>query len=324
LKTVLSVGDILAVSSPLGYGPSQCTFPNSATVCTARPQLQYDETWTIPSGCLPVLGNWVLKQVGVGPVAAAPEANTFVLGRQAEGAVTSGPPIGSSPQFQMCDTFNNCSPTFTINITGCNTRQDGFYVAYNETLYVTQGASASETLELSGPWVNDDAGIGAWGSVFSTNLPLSTTNFNFGKGYSNNTACGQITDCIAFMDMSVSTGFSTPTGNYTATVQATDPTTQVTRTVVTPIVVTACTPPPSSCSGLQCGTFTGCGETLNCGSCSGTDVCSSGHCCQAGDQWNGVACAPPPPPECNCRPGFYCDAGGACVRVGNCRPGTCM
>jgi hypothetical protein len=263
-----------------------------------------------------------LRQVGVGPVATAPEANSFVLGHQAEGGVSWGPAIGASPQYQMCDAFNNCSAPFNITITNCNTRVDDFYVAYNETLYVTQGSTGWETLELAGPWVNEDAGINAYGGLVSTNMPYAT--FNFGAGYSNNTACGQITDCIAFMNMTVGASFSTPVGNYTATVKATDPTTQVTRTTITPIVVSACTPPPASCAGLQCGTFTGCGQTLNCGGCAGGDVCSIGHCCPTGMEWDGTNCSPPPPPVCDCKPGFFCNAAGECQRNGTCKPGTCM
>jgi hypothetical protein len=320
--TQLSVGDILAVGSANAYGPSSCVFGGS-TACVSLPQLQMQSTWSVPAGC-PATTGWVLRQVGVGTVATAAAANTFVLGVQGEGAAVSGPAIGSSPSYQMCDAFNNCSPPFHITITDCGTKVDDFYVTYNQTLYVTQGSSGFETLEMAGPWVNNDAGINAYGALVSTNLPYGTYNFSFGPGYSNNTGCGQVINCFAFMDMTLKTTFSAPVGDYTATVKATDLATNVTRTTVTPIHVSACTPPPSSCAGYECGTYTGCGQTLNCGSCAGTAVCSVGHCCPTGTEWDGASCSPPPPPPCNCRPGFYCDAGGNCVRNGNCRPGTCM
>jgi hypothetical protein len=326
LKTVLSPGDMLAVSSSSAYGPSLCTFPNALAVCTARAALSYDTTFTVPAGCLPALGGWVLKQVGVGVVATAPEANTFILGHQAEGAVTSGPAVGTSPQYQMCDSFNNCSAPFTINITNCNTRQDDFYVAYNETLDATEGGSGMVTLELAGPWVDDDAGLSSQGAFVSVSPAMPGATFSFGKAYSNNTACGQIVDCQAYIDLTVATAYSTPVGNYLATVKATDGVTGVTRTTTVNIAVGACTPPPSSCAGFQCGTFTGCGQSIFCGGCATGNDCSLGHCCPSGEEWTGSACAPPPPPDCNCPAGTYCASNGACVRYhsGGCRPGTCM
>lgn len=315
--TKLSVGDILGASSPSAYGRSSCVFANAGTVCTSRPQLQYDSTYTVPSGCPATTGAWVLKQVGGGAVATAPEANTFVLGRQAEGGVVSGPAIGSTQSYQMCDAFNNCSPPFNIVLTDCHTRLDSVYVAYNQTLYATQGSSGFVTLEMVGPWMNYDYGINAHGYVVSTNVPNAT--FHFDNGYSNNTAC--YPNCIGFIDMTAVPSFSTPPGSYTATVAVYDPATQITRTTVVPISVGACTPPPSSCAGYECGTFTGCGQSLNCGSCSGGNVCSGGHCCPPGTDWDGISCSPPP---CNCKAGYYCDASGQCVRNGTCRPGTCM
>jgi hypothetical protein len=43
------------------------------------------------------------------------------------------------------------------------------------------------------------------------------------------------TGCFAFMNMTVGASLSTPPGDYTATVEATDLATQTTRTTITPI-----------------------------------------------------------------------------------------
>jgi hypothetical protein len=316
-QTQLSVGDIIGSSSASAYGPSgSCSFPATQTACVAKPQLQYDSTFTLPSGCPSTVGNWVLQQVGGGTIPTTGNATTWLIGHQAEGGVTSGPPIGSTKQFQLCDKFGNCAPPFNITIADCGTRLDSVYVSYNQTLLANQGSTGFVTLEMVGPWMNYDYGIGATGSVTS-NIPNAT--FTFDNGYSNNTAC--YPNCIGFIDMTIHTAFSTPVGNYSVTAAVYDPATNITRTTTVPVAIGACTPPPSSCAGYECGTFTGCGQSLSCGSCSNGLLCSSGHCCASGTSWDGYACTPPP---CNCPKGFYCAYDLTCQRNSTCKPGTCM
>jgi hypothetical protein len=305
--------------SPLGLqatGPAACVFPSASTVCTSRARLQYDTTWSLPASCPAVTGNWILEQIGGGAVPTAPEANTWAIGHQAEGAVVSGPAIGSTSSYVVCDAPDNCSRPFNLTVSDCHTQLDSVYVAYNRTLIATQGSSGYVTLEEVGPWMNYDYGVNAQGSVVSTNLP--NASFNFGAGYSNNTAC--YPNCIGFMSMSVSPSFTSPAGDYTATVKVVDPATQIAVTSTVPIHVDPCTPPPESCGTNQCGDISGCGQTLHCGTCSTGNVCSNGYCCPSGTQWDGNACAP----LCHCEPGFYCTVNGTCARNQTCKPGRCM
>src|SRR6266566_2075679 len=130
-----------------------CSFTDTSSVCTLRlPQLEYDTTYTVPSGCpVPTMTPWALKRwSGGGAVDAAPELNTFVLGHQARGGVTAGPPVGSSPSFVICGDFNSCGAPFKITVSDCYA-QDLLYDAYNQTLHVTQGEALFETLEMAGP-----------------------------------------------------------------------------------------------------------------------------------------------------------------------------
>jgi Astacin (Peptidase family M12A) len=314
-QTTLSVGDVLAASSASAYGLSSCKFTNTSTVCTSRPQLEYDTTYTVPSGCPATTGAWVLEEVGGGTVTAASEPNTFVLGHQARGSVMVGPAVGSSLWYRMCDAFNNCGPSFTITVSDCYAA-DLLYDSYNHTLQVTQGESLLETLVMAGPWVNGDNGVGAQSAV----SPIPDMTFSFGLGYSPSTGCGRFIPCNGYIDMSVSASLSASPGDYTATVAATDPSTQITRTATLPVHVSACTPPPATCAGYECGAFAGCGQTLDCGSCSGTNVCSAFHCCPTGTIWDGNRCSPP----CVCKRGFYCDFSGQCVRNSTCKGSTCM
>jgi hypothetical protein len=209
---------------------------------------------------------------------------------------------------------NGRSATNSINprVESCN-----FGVSNNQTLYVVQGSLASWWLTMSGPWVDSDGGVNAQGALVRTDMPGAT--FHFGPGYTN-PCLYPIVSCSASMDLTVGASLSTPVGDYTATVQATDLASGMVRTTTVSITVEACRPPPTSCAGDLCGAFTGCGESLQCGSCSGTNVCSSGHCCPPDTIWDGDACVPP----CNCPKGYYCDASGQCVRNSHCRPGTCM
>src|SRR6185436_16313100 len=108
----------------------------------------------------------------------------------------------------------------------------------------------------------------------------------------NNSAC--YPNCTGSMVLTIGASVSTPVGDYTATVQATDLASGVVRTTVVSITVEACRPPLTSCAADACGTSTGCGQSLECGSCSGTALCSYGHCCPPGTFWDSDAdtCAP--------------------------------
>jgi hypothetical protein len=279
-----------------------------------------ESTYSVPSACPATTGSWILKQVGGGQIPTTSDPKTFSLGLQAEGGVLSGPPIGSTQQFVMCDAFNNCSPPFYLTIGDCQTKVDNLYVAYNTTLNVTQGERQFEQLEMTGPWVNSDAGINAQSRLISTNIPGAT--FSFGAGYTNGSTNCYPYGCVGLVDMTVAASLSTPPGDYQATVQVTDLASNVSRTTVAPIHVWACTPPPVCTPGDSCGVFSGCGRSVDCGSCSSGNSCSVGHCCPTGTIWfsSTGTCQP----ACHCPTGFYCDVNGDCQRNSTCHVGTCQ
>src|SRR5262249_44107921 len=110
LTTQLSVGDILAASSPGAYGPGRCIFAGGAPQCT-RSLVGGDaqSTYTVPSAC-PATTGWVMKSAsGGGPLphacldGSAPgtcsganvNPTTFVLSAQRQGIVQSGPAVGT-------------------------------------------------------------------------------------------------------------------------------------------------------------------------------------------------------------------------------------
>jgi hypothetical protein len=206
---------------------------------------------------------------------------------------------------------NGRSATSSINVS------DGPCQLSASSIYVTQGSLGYGSLTMSGGWVNSDNGVSAQAALITHNTPGLTVQF--GPPHVN---CTLFTGCSASMDLIVGASVSTPAGNYTETVQATDLATNLTRTTVVNILVDACRPPPTSCAANECGTFTGCGRSLECGSCSGTDLCSYNHCCPPNTFWdsNADACAP----VCNCRKGYYCDENGQCQPNSHCRPGTCQ
>jgi hypothetical protein len=305
-----------------------CAFPNTVAVCTLRPSGEYDTTYALPSGCpIPQMKPWDLqeyRQGAPGPsIPWGPDYYVWVLGHQARGAVTAGPAVGSMPEYQMCDEYNYCYP-FTIDVPDCYAQDQLFDANHNQTLQVTQDEALFETLEMAGPWVNRDVGVGAQGKVVTTTLPNNSNGnspITFRPGYATNIFCGVgfFTSCTGFIPMAVQTDLSTPPGDYTATVSATDIGTNITRNLTLPIHVSACTPPPA-CTADMCGTFTSCGQSVDCSCSDTTNVCSAHHCCPAGTVWDGNVCTS----ACNCKRGFYCDYSGQCVRNNTCGPGTCM
>jgi hypothetical protein len=315
------------IDHPLsGVGTSvnalSCAFPNTVAVCTLRPSGEFDTTYTLPSACsftTPVLNRTIGSGIAVPP---APEPNTFVVGHQANGGVTQGPPVGSSPDYYMCDGFKPCYPVFTIAVPDCYAQDVLFDANHNQTLQVTQDGALFETLEMTGPWVNGDVGVGAQGKLVSTTMPNNSNGsspITFNPGYATNTLCGSFSPCNGFIQMAVQPDLSTPASDYTATVSVTDIGTNITRNLTLPIHVSTCTPPPA-CTADMCGTFTSCGQSVACSCSDTTNVCSAGHCCPAGTIWDGNTCVLP----CKCRRGFYCDFSGQCVPNNTCGPGTCM
>lgn len=302
---------------------STCSFTDTTAVCTPRPNLEFDATYTVPAACPPQqMTSWTLMNYFGGPVARAPEINTFVISHQARGAAIAGFPAGSSPQFDICGDFSPpppCGPPFTISVPDCYA-QDLLYLALNQTLQVTQGDVASESLQMAGPWMDGDSGVGATGAQVGTTVPASQLSFTFGAGTAGSSFCGGIFPCYGSMTMTVAASLTTSAGDYTATVSVTDAGTNITRNLSVPIHVSACTPLPATCPTDACGWISGCGLARDCGACSGANVCSAGHCCPSRTIWDGDSCVQ----RCNCKPGFYCDFSGACVRNNTCKPGTCM
>jgi hypothetical protein len=294
----LSVGDILGVSSPSAYGPSACRVVDG-TACF---------TYSVPA-CFPTKTGWVMKRVGGGALPHAclngaqpgtcpsnEDPATFVLGSPAD-------TTASTQQYVMCDAFDNCgTPPFSLSIASCGPSADGLYLT-DDRINVTQAETSFDILQATGPWL--DGGVSFQAAVISSNVPHGT--FTFRPGYASQ-----------LIDVAVAASTATPPGDYSATVQVTNVLSGVARTVVIPVHVWACTPPPACGRTHQCGVATGCGQSVDCGSCASGNTCSYGFCCPNGTFYdtNSLKCVP----ECHCSDGFYCDVNGVCQPDDSCGP----
>jgi hypothetical protein len=306
--------------------PSACAFASGATTCAVA-GVHEGSTYSLPPGCSAAVG-LTMQQVGGGNVAhaclngalpgscpGAEDPTRFVLGWQADGAVESGPPIGATQSYVMCDAANNCSLPFTVTIADCHTTAvDHLYLDPDQSrpLQVTQCHNTYADLFMDGPWVASDSGVNASSNVVS-NLPGA--NFQISKGF-------KITDFQVAEQLIVNVPLSAPPGSYLATVATTD--SQVARTATIPIEVSACVPntQAAACNGRTCGTASdGCCGTVTCGPNPCTCVPTS---CGA----RGIACGPTDDGcghvlNCGgCRRDQECDQG-ICNPI-DCRTGRCM
>jgi hypothetical protein len=347
--TQLSVGDILAVSSPNAYGSNgACVFQDAATKCSWTQNLHAEETYSVPYFCSPTTG-WTLQWLSPGggtvnlpnsctdgqPAGLCPpnaqNGTSFVLGYQAEGAVQAGPIIGSTQTVQMCDAFNNCSPLFHLTVSDCSTAADQLFLNPNQApLQIIQNGGGWMYVLMTGPWVENDHGNNAAGTVENNPIPSSTVWMDPGTDIDGEGA----------VELNVYTTMATPPGSYSVRVRVTDQATQVTRTAEIPVQVLPCTPSPISeaCTGSAapaCGLRSvGCEMVVDCGSCASGSTCQSGNCCPIGTTWDGSQCAPPPPtcppatPLCantnTCLPPTKCALVGGKGGGGGCRGTTCM
>jgi hypothetical protein len=309
-RTKLSIGDVLGASSAAGYGPSPwCQFTSTTTTCTPAAQLTELETYTISMWCPTTAAPWVMQALNggtwtnlqntctsgalPGTCGSAVNKTQFVIGTQAEGAVTSGPAIGAVQTVRLCDAQSpaHCTAPFQLTVTGCNTGVDTLYLDVNDSpLQVVQGSNSSANVMMDGPWVKQDIGLNAASQILGTNLPYGTTFHQYPGTQINSEGA---------IDLTVSVPLSTPPGAYSATMQATDLASGVTRQANIPIQVLACVPETQSqvCpSGYGlCGAHSaGCGVNIDCGSCAAGSACTSGHCCATGTVYNGGynACVP--------------------------------
>ena len=264
------------------------------------------------------------RRLGPGTCAGSKvNGTTFILGWQYQGIVQSGPAIGASTAYEICDAFNNCSAPFSVSVESC---ADSFLNPNNSPLEVTQGSVGEANVLMVGSWIARDLGTTATASLVSTTLP-SGSSITFSAGFT--------IDSDGVVSMTVSTPLSTPAGDYQATIRVTDGSSGVTRTTVIPIEVLACVPMTAAqaCSSIgapACGARSlGCGLSTDCGSCASGSTCSSGVCCPSGTAYseNYGFCQP-----LSCPAGTsLCDAAGGtclspkqCARLTHCHGTTCM
>ncbi len=163
------------------------------------------------------------------------------------------------------------------------------FTASPSSLSVAQNGLAYSLLTMSGSWVVVDGANDATCTV-SSNLPVGDAG-----------APAYCEGNYPNLTINVAPTLTTKTGPYSATVTATDATSQITHTLTIPISVGKCV--PTTCPTNACGTIAttdGCGGgPVTCGSCGSNDTCSSNVCCPTGDVWDSVAgacvleCTPP-------------------------------